>query len=62
MPVVVGALQSSQAVVDGVRRPEPPDSKPSPESRVFASTTFSTAGVTALLCKPGREPVLQRVS
>ena len=48
-----GCLQSSQAVVDGVRRPEPPDSKPSPESRVFASTTFSTAVTAPALPQAG---------
>ena len=47
VPVVVGIIERGQAVVYGVGCARPPDSKPNPESRVLASTTFSTAGVTA---------------
>jgi hypothetical protein len=64
VPVVVRAFERREPVVDGVGGTSPPDSKPSPESRVFASTTFSTAGVTACRSTARRaaRPCSRRVS
>ena len=43
----MGFRHGGQAVVNGMSRCKPDDSKPMPDSRVLASTRRSSAGVTA---------------